>query len=92
MANDITGAVWRIDTLPFAYTGPVKIVNASWLEGGTVGDQLVMQTTASKPIIDSKCYALDYPQVFGFLGWFPTGIKVVTLTSGVLQLSVGAGR
>ena len=92
MANDISGEVWRIDTLPFAYTGPVKIVNLSWLEAGTAGDQFVMQTTAGKPIIDSKCYAANYPQVFGFLGMHATGIKITTLTSGVVQIVVGAGK
>jgi hypothetical protein len=92
MANDITGPVWRIDTLPFSYTGPVKLVNVSWTEAATAGDQLVMQSTASKPIIDDKAYAANYDKNFGFLGWYPTGIKVTTLTSGIILISVGSGK
>jgi hypothetical protein len=92
VANNITGAVWRIDTLPFSYSGPVKIVNAIWSEAVAAGDQLVMQTIDSRPIIDTKAYAANYDWTMGFLGWFPTGIKITTLTSGVVQIVVGAGR
>jgi len=92
MANDISGPVWRIDTLPFSYVGPVKIVNLSWTDQAAAGDSLVVQSQTSKTIVDTKAYAANYPENFGFLGWYPTGIKVTTLTSGIVLISVGAGR
>ena len=92
MANNISGPVWRIDTLPFSYTGPVKMVNTTWTEAATAGDQLVIQSQDSKTIIDDKAYATNYDKNFGFLGWYPTGIKVTTLTSGVVLISVGSGK
>lgn len=92
MANDITGPVWRIDTLPFIYKGPVKIVNLTWTDQAAIGDALVIQTLANKPVVDSKAYAVNFVQNFGFLGWYPTGIQVTTLGSGVVQISVGAGK
>lgn len=91
MANDISGSVWRIDTTPFSYAYPVKIVSANWTDQQNVGDQVVLQTTASKPIIDSQAQQINFQQNFGFLGW-QNGIKIVTLDSGVLNLSVGAGK
>jgi len=91
MANDISSTVWRIDTLPFAYTGPVYIIGANWTDQVTAGDQCVFQTTGSKPIIDSKAQTANYQQNFGKLGW-QNGIKGVTLTSGVLNIAVGAGK
>lgn len=92
MANDITGAVWRLDSTPFSYPYPgVKIVNANWTDAQNLGDQAVLQTTASHPIIDSKAQGPNYQQHFGFLGW-QNGVKLVTLNSGVLNLSVGAGK
>jgi hypothetical protein len=91
IANDTSGTVWRIDTLPFSYAFPVKIVTAQWTEAVSSGDQIVLQNTASKPIIDSQASSPNFQQNFGFLGW-QNGIKVTTLTSGVLQLSVGGGK
>jgi hypothetical protein len=91
IANDISGTVFRIDTLPFSYPYPVKIVTAQWTDAVSAGDQVVMQNTASKPIIDSQASSPNFQQNFGFLGW-QNGIKVTTLTSGVLQLSVGGGK
>jgi hypothetical protein len=91
MANDISGVVWRIDTLPFSYAFPVKIVTAQYTDAVSTGDQVVMQNTAGKPIIDSQASSPNFQQNFGFLGW-QNGIKVTTLTSGVLQLSVGGGK
>jgi len=77
--------------LPFAYTGPVKIIGANWTDQTAAGDQIVFQTTASKPIIDSKAQEANYQQNFGVLGW-QNGIKGVTLASGVLNIAVGAGK
>ena len=91
MANDVSGAQWRVDTLPFAQTGPVYIIGANWTGETTTGDACVFQTTASKPVIDSKASSTDFQQNYGTLGW-QNGLKGVTLTSGVLTISVGAGK
>ena len=91
MANDISGAVWRIDTLPFSYPYPVKIANVIWSDAGAAGDSAVMQTVASKPILDQKAYAADYNWSSGFIGWVPS-LKVTALDSGVLQIVVGSGK
>jgi len=77
--------------LPFSYAFPVKIVVAQWTDATSAGDQIVVQNTASVPIIDSQASSPNFQQNFGFLGW-QNGIKVTTLTSGVLQLSVGGGK
>ena len=95
MANDISGPVWRIDTIPFSYVGPVKIKNVIWTEMTTPGDQFVMQSQASKTLIDTKAYAANYDQIFKDIEWIPTnppGIKITTLTSGVVLIAIGAGR
>jgi len=92
MANNIQGPVWRIDTLPFVYHGPVKITNLWWTDQVAAGDSLVINSITGVPIVDSKAYAANFVQNFGFLGWYPVGIQVLTLGSGVIHISVGAGR
>lgn len=95
MANDISGPVWRIDTLPFSYIGPVKLKNVIWTEQVAAGDQLVIQSQASKTLVDAKAYAANYTMEFKDIEWVPTnppGIKFITLASGVVLLAVGAGR
>lgn len=91
MANSIAGNVWRIDTLPFSYAFPVKIANAQWTEAVSAGDQVAVTNAAGTPVIDSQASSPNFQQNFGFLGW-QNGIVVTTLTSGVLQLSVGGGK
>lgn len=84
MANDISGAVWRIDTAPFSYNAPVKIVNFN-ATGGT--GRVVLTTVKGKPIID-----LALPVVnSGFIGWVPS-LMLVTLSGATINISVGAGR
>jgi hypothetical protein len=92
MANIISGPVWRIDTDPFVYRGPVRISNLTWTNQAAAGDRLVIQTLAFNPIVDSTAYAPNFAQNFGFLGWYPLGIQVITRASGVILISVGAGR
>lgn len=91
MANDITNGVWVIDTLPFVYTGPVKLVNVTWTEQVAAGDQFVMKDNAARIVIDDKAYAANFDHNFGFLGW-KRGITITTLTSGKVLISVGAGK
>jgi len=92
MANDISSGNWRIDTLPFSYPYPVKIINSNWTDQSTANDQIVFQQQNGKPLIDSKAQTPNYQQNFGFMGWFTSGIKGVILTSGVLNISVGSGK
>ena len=91
MANDISSTVWRIDTLPFSYTAPVKIKTLNWTDATSAGDQVVIQTTAGKPIVDSIAQQPNFQQNFGELGW-QNGLQVTTLTSGVVNIAVGAGK
>ena len=91
MANDISGGVWRLDTVPFSYNATVKIVNLVWTDEGALGDSLVLQTISGKPIVDAKAAGADSSTYFGFFGWVPS-LRLVTLTSGVVMISVGAGR
>lgn len=83
--------VWRIDTLPFSYPYRVKIQNAQWTEAVSTGDQMAVTDSAGTPVIDSQASSPNFQQNFGFLGW-QNGLIVTTLTSGVLQLSVGGGK
>ena len=92
MANDIGNGVWIIDTLPFVYNGPVKLVNVTWTEQVAAGDQFVMKSKAGNIIIDDKAYAANFDHNFGFLGWKTSGIQITTLTSGKVMISVGAGK
>ena len=91
MANDISSSVWRIDTVPFSYAFPVKIDTINWSDQTSAGDRLVLQTTASKPVIDSIAQQPNFQQNFGKLGW-QNGLKLVTLDSGVVSIAVGAGK
>lgn len=92
MANDISSGNWRIDTLPFSYPYPVKIVNANWTDQTAAGDQLIATQGNGKPLIDSKAQQANFQQNFGNLGWYTSGIKVTKLDSGVLNINVGSGR
>jgi len=91
IANDVSGNSWRIDTLPFSYAYPIKIREAQWTDQTNAGDQLVVQTVAGKPIIDSKAQEANFQQNFGQLGYQPS-LKVTTLTSGVLIINPGANK
>lgn len=69
----------------------MKIISANWTDQTSIGDQVVLRTTAGLPIIDSKAQQPNFQQNFGFLGW-QNGLVLVTLDSGVLNLSVGGGK
>ena len=90
MANDLTGAVWKIDST-MEYKAPVKIVNINWSDQVTPGDEITITTSAGKPILDSKAYAANFLQNFGFLGWV-SSFKVTKIDSGLIQVTVGSGK
>lgn len=93
MANNISGTVWRIDTIPFSYAQPVKVDNVNWTEAANVGDRFVMQTNTGNPIMDARANQVNYTQNFGKLGpWQNSGIKITTLDSGVVYITVGGGK
>lgn len=91
MANDIASTVWRIDTLPFTYPYRLKIVSAIWSDQVAAGDSIVATQSNGKPLFDSKAQEANYLQDLGRKDWV-NGITMVTLTSGVLTLNVGAGK
>lgn len=90
MANDLTGPVWKIDST-MTYNGPVKIVNISWNEAVTAGDQITLTEISGKPVLDSKAYAANYSQNFGFLGYHQN-LKVTKIDSGIIYITVGSGK
>lgn len=88
MANDVTTTVWRIDTLPFTFTGRLYIASAEWSDQVAAGDALVATQSNGKPLWDTKASSANFLQDLGKQGWV-NGITVTTLTSGVLTMNVG---
>ena len=91
MANDISTGVFRVDTLPFSYRQPVKLVNINWTDQANAGDQVVITDYAGKAVFDQKAAGANQMFNSGLLGW-QNGIVVTKLDSGVLNISVGAGK
>lgn len=92
MANNFTGPVWRIDTVFTTASPTVKLVNVTWNEAVAAGDQAIITTKDGRTLVDTKSQETNFSQNFGFIGWASDGIKVPTLTSGVLLITVGAGK
>ena len=91
MANDISGNSWRLDTVPFTYPYELKIKQISWTDQANVGDQVILQTVAGKPILDSKAQQANFQQNFGELGWQPS-LTITKLDSGVIIINPGANK
>lgn len=91
MANSITGPIWRIDTLPFTYSGQVKIKSAQWSDQVTAADQIVFNDGVGRTVIDTKAQQANFLQDFSEKGWIP-GLVGVTLGSGVLLIAIGATK
>lgn len=92
MANNFTGPIWRIDTVFTTASPPVKLVNVVWNEAATIGDQAIITTKDGRTLVDSKANQVNYSQSFSSINWASDGIKVPTLTSGVLLISIGSGK
>jgi hypothetical protein len=99
MANDISANPWKIDTpgASVIYAFPVKVMNINWSNYTiTSAQNLVVQDSNGKDIVNSTTGAAGASgqlQVLntGPLGWV-RGIKVPTLTSGEVTISIGAGK
>lgn len=91
MANDISSNIWRIDTVPFTYAFPVKIIMANWTDQANINDRLLVKQSNGKPLFDSQAQQTNFQQNFGNQGWV-SGITLVNLDSGVLTLAVGGGK
>lgn len=94
MANDVTSAVWRLDTAPFAsLVTRVKILNLN-VTSATAGDHVVITDLNGKPVVDFTASAGDLDYRIGNLGWV-NGIKIASGglgTTAVVYIAVGAGK
>jgi hypothetical protein len=93
MANDITSAIWRLDTAPFSYSYPVKIINLN-ITDATAADHVVLKDINGKTIVDFTANASELDYRIGNLGWV-RGVVITTGglgTTAVVQIAVGAGR
>jgi hypothetical protein len=94
MANDVTSAVWRIDTAPFTSSmSRVKVMNLN-ITGATSSDHVIITDLNSKPIVDFTASAGDLDYRIGNLGWV-NGIKIASGglgTTAIVTIAVGAGK
>jgi hypothetical protein len=94
MANDITTAVWRLDTAPFSYTqSPVKIMNLN-ITDATAADHVVIKDSAGKTIVDFTANASELDYRIGVLGWV-NGIVIAASglgTTAVVTIAIGRGK
>jgi hypothetical protein len=93
MANDIATAVWRLDTAPFSYAFPVKIMNLN-ITDATAADHVVITDINSHTIVDFTANASELDYRIGNLGWV-RGIKIGSGglgTTAVVTIAVGAGK
>lgn len=93
MANDITGAVWRIDTAPFSYDYPVKIENLN-ITDSTLADHVQIFDKAGRTLVDWTSTSGEQQYRIGKLIW-TAGIVINSGglgTTSVITIAVGAGK
>lgn len=95
MANDITGAVWRLDTAPFTSSTflRVKIENLN-ITDATASDHVVVTDLNGKTLADFTATSGEQQYRVGKLGWV-NGVKIASGglgTSSVVTIAVGAGK
>jgi hypothetical protein len=96
LANDITSAIWRLDTAPFTTAGNilrVKIINLN-ITDATAADHVVLKDLNGKTIVDFTANASELDYRIGNLGWV-NGIVIASGglgTSAVVTIAVGAGK
>jgi hypothetical protein len=93
MANSISSGIWRIDTAPFSYTYPVKIMNLN-ITGATAADHVVLKDVNGNTIVDFTANASELDYRVGNLGW-TRGVVIATGglgTSAIVTIAVGAGK
>lgn len=92
MANDISSAVWKIDTASASpvYAFRVKVTNVVWANE-TVGATLVITDANGKLILSAIATSGLGQNRFGGYGW-QNGIIVSTLSAGIVSIAIGAGK
>ncbi len=94
MANNISGPIWRIDTAPFTYTGPIRVNNLNIVDA-TAADHVVAKDSDGRTLVDFTANASELDYRVGPLGPWVNGFVVASSglgTSAVIQMSVSAGK
>lgn len=84
--------MWRLDTAPFSYPYPVKILNLNINGAGT--DHVVITQKNGQPLVDFTASAGDLQYRVGNLGW-AQGVVIGSGglgTGSVVEIAVGAGK
>lgn len=92
MANDISANPWKLDTVPFSYSSPVKVTNINWTEQVAPADELILTQTNGKVVAQSKAQQANFAQNFGPIGWVQRGLQLTKLDSGQVTVNIGAGK
>jgi hypothetical protein len=92
MANDISANPWKLDTAGAGtiYAFPIKIDNIVWANEAAA-DTLLIQDANGKTIVSATATSGLSQNHFGKIGWV-RGLKLITLTSGVVTIAIGAGK
>lgn len=91
MPNNVTSGIWRIDTVPFTYSYPVKILNLN-ISDATAADHVVLNDINGHTVVDFTANASELDYRIGALGW-TRGLVLVSLgTTAVITIAVGAGK
>lgn len=93
MANDISSSIWTLNTAPFSYSYPVKIMNLN-ITDATAADHVVLKDINGKTIVDFTANSAELDYRIGNLGWV-RGIVIASGglgTTAVVTIAVGAGR
>jgi hypothetical protein len=96
MANDISANPWKIDTAGAGtiYAFPVRIGNINWSNYSLgVSQTCQVQDVNGKDILlaVTGTGTQMQPTNTGVIGWV-RGLKVTTLGSGELTITIGAGK
>ena len=92
MANSAVGSVWRLDTAPFTYKFPVKVMNLNI--SAAAADHIVITQINGQPLVDFTATADELQYRVGNLGW-SQGIVIGSGglgTAGIVEIAVGAGK
>jgi hypothetical protein len=91
MANEVYGRTWKIDTpgSGILHSGPFRAKSVRWVSASAQSDDECLITDINDKVIwHSRASGANHKDESVLDGWWNSGFKVPTLTSGTLYITV----